>query len=86
MLGLFTAVIGWRYRDRMDDALVGWAMIVMFLVTAYFALRSGFERRKRERGLAPLPENRQARRHDRREDQRSRDRCSSGSLAPRRLT
>ena len=36
----FTAAVAWRFRKRTDDVLVGWALIVMFVVTAFFALLS----------------------------------------------
>jgi len=36
----FTAAVGWRFRRRTGDALVGWALVVMFVVTAFFALMS----------------------------------------------
>ena len=36
----FTAAVAWRFRDRTNDVLVGWALIVMFVITAYFALLS----------------------------------------------
>jgi cytochrome c-type biogenesis protein CcmF len=34
----FTAAVAWRFRARIDDALVGWALVVMFVVGAFFAL------------------------------------------------
>jgi cytochrome c-type biogenesis protein CcmF len=40
VLGGFTAAVAWRFRKRTDDVLVGWALIVMFVITAYFALLS----------------------------------------------
>jgi cytochrome c-type biogenesis protein CcmF len=40
MLGIFTAAVAWRFRDRTDDVLVGWALIVMFVITAFFAMLS----------------------------------------------
>ena len=40
MLGIFTAAVAWRFRDRTNDVLVGWALIVMFVVTAFFAMLS----------------------------------------------
>jgi cytochrome c-type biogenesis protein CcmF len=40
ILALFTGAVAWRYRKRLDDQLVGWAMVVMFAVTAFFALLS----------------------------------------------
>ncbi len=40
VLAGFTAAIAWRFRGRADDALVGWAMVVMFVVVAFFALVS----------------------------------------------
>src|SRR6056297_4313439 len=39
-LGVFTAAVAWRFRNRTDDVLVGWALIVMFVVTGFFALMS----------------------------------------------
>lgn len=36
----FTAAVAWRFRKRTDDVLVGWALIVMFIVTAFFAMVS----------------------------------------------
>ncbi len=40
MLGVFTAAVAWRFRDRTDDVLVGWALIVMFVISAFFAMLS----------------------------------------------
>jgi cytochrome c-type biogenesis protein CcmF len=40
ILAGFTAAVAWRFRKRTDDALVGWALIVMFAITAFFALIS----------------------------------------------
>jgi cytochrome c-type biogenesis protein CcmF len=40
VLAGFTAAIAWRFRARADDALVGWALVVMFAVCAFFALVS----------------------------------------------
>ncbi|MFN3255380.1 MAG: heme lyase CcmF/NrfE family subunit [Ilumatobacter sp.] len=40
ILAGFTAAVAWRFRSRADDALVGWALVVMFVVTAFFALLS----------------------------------------------
>jgi cytochrome c-type biogenesis protein CcmF len=40
ILAGFTAAVAWRFRDRTDDVLVGWALIVMFVITAFFALLS----------------------------------------------
>ena len=37
-LGGYTAVIMRRYRKRLDDPLVAWALVVMFVVTAFFFL------------------------------------------------
>ena len=39
-LAAFTAAVAWRFRKRNDDVLVGWALIVMFVVTAFFAMVS----------------------------------------------
>lgn len=40
MLTGFTAAIAWRFRKRTEDPLVGWALIVMFVITAFFAMLS----------------------------------------------
>jgi cytochrome c-type biogenesis protein CcmF len=40
ILAGFTAAVAWRFRARTDDVLVGWALIVMFVVTAFFAALS----------------------------------------------
>jgi cytochrome c-type biogenesis protein CcmF len=40
ILAGFTAAVAWRFRKRTDDQLVGWALIVMFAITAYFAMIS----------------------------------------------
>ncbi len=40
ILGAFTAAVAWRFRARTDDVLVGWALIVMFVITAFFAMLS----------------------------------------------
>ena len=39
-LAAFTGAVAWRFRKRSDDALVGWALVVMFVVTAFFAMLS----------------------------------------------
>ena len=36
----FTAAVAWRFRKRSNDELVGWALMVMFVVTAFFAVLS----------------------------------------------
>jgi cytochrome c-type biogenesis protein CcmF len=38
VLAGFTGSVAWRFRKRTDDILVGWALVVMFVVTAFFAL------------------------------------------------
>ena len=38
ILAGFTAAVAWRFRKRFDDALVGWALVVMFVVSAFFGL------------------------------------------------
>ena len=38
VLAGFTASVAWRFRKRAGDSLVGWALVVMFLVCAFFAL------------------------------------------------
>jgi cytochrome c-type biogenesis protein CcmF len=40
VLAGFTAAVAWRFRKRTDDVLVGWALIVMFVVSAFFAFVS----------------------------------------------
>ena len=40
ILAGFTAAVAWRFRTRTDDQLVGWALVVMFAITAYFAMIS----------------------------------------------
>jgi cytochrome c-type biogenesis protein CcmF len=40
ILAGFTAAVAWRFRKHTDDVLVGWALLVMFVITAYFALLS----------------------------------------------
>jgi cytochrome c-type biogenesis protein CcmF len=40
ILAGFTAAVGWRFRSRTGDPLVGWALVVMFVVMAFFALLS----------------------------------------------
>ena len=40
ILAGFTAAVGWRFRSRTEDPLVGWALVVMFVVMAFFALLS----------------------------------------------
>ncbi|MFW2333933.1 heme lyase CcmF/NrfE family subunit [Ilumatobacter sp.] len=40
VLAGFTAAVAWRFRSRAGDELVAWALVVMFVVTAFFALVS----------------------------------------------
>jgi cytochrome c-type biogenesis protein CcmF len=40
ILAGFTAAVGFRFRRRSDDPLVGWALVVMFVTMAFFALLS----------------------------------------------
>ena len=40
ILAGFTAAIAWRFRRRGADPLVGWAMVVMFAISAFFAFIS----------------------------------------------
>ena len=40
ILTAFTAAVAWRFRQRTDDVLVGWVLIVMFVITAFFAMLS----------------------------------------------
>ncbi len=39
-LAAFTAAVAWRFRKRRDDVLVAWALVVMFVVCAFFGLVS----------------------------------------------
>ena len=48
ILAGYTAAVAWRFRRRTDDPLVGWALVVMFVVAAFFASSaSGPHRRSR---------------------------------------
>ena len=38
VLAGFTAAMAWRFRDRFDDELVAWAMVVMFVICTFFAI------------------------------------------------
>ncbi len=40
VLAGFTGAVAWRFRKRADDPLVGWALVVMFVVCAFFAIVS----------------------------------------------
>ncbi|MGI9031127.1 MAG: heme lyase CcmF/NrfE family subunit [Ilumatobacteraceae bacterium] len=40
ILAGFTAAVGWRFRRRTEDPLVGWALAVMFIVLAFFVFLS----------------------------------------------
>ena len=40
ILGGYTAAVAWRFRKRTNDVLVGWALIVMFVIAAFFAALS----------------------------------------------
>lgn len=40
VLAGFTAAVAWRFRSRVDDVLVAWALVVMFVVSAFFGLVS----------------------------------------------
>ncbi len=40
VLAAFTAAVAWRFRKRADDVLVAWALVVMFVVCAFFGLVS----------------------------------------------
>ncbi|MFN3255730.1 MAG: heme lyase CcmF/NrfE family subunit [Ilumatobacter sp.] len=39
-LGAFTAAVAWQFRKRTNDELVGWALVVMFIVSGFFAMLS----------------------------------------------
>lgn len=36
ILGLYTAAVAWKFRGRSADPLVGWALVVMLIVCAFF--------------------------------------------------
>ncbi|MCB0968736.1 MAG: heme lyase CcmF/NrfE family subunit [Ilumatobacter sp.] len=38
VLSGYTAAMAWRFRDRFDDELVAWAMVVMFVISGFFAI------------------------------------------------
>jgi cytochrome c-type biogenesis protein CcmF len=40
VLAAYTCVIMWRYRRRLSDPLIAWALVVMLVVTAFFFLLS----------------------------------------------
>ena len=40
LLAIYTAIIMRRYRHRMNDPIVAWALVVMFVVTAFFFFRA----------------------------------------------
>ncbi len=40
VLGGYTAAVAWRFRKRTNDPLVGWALVVMFTIAAFFAALS----------------------------------------------
>ena len=40
ILGGYTAAVAWRFRKRTNDVLVGWALIVMYVIAAFFAALS----------------------------------------------
>ena len=40
ILAGFTAAVAWRFRKRTNDELVGWALVTMFAVCAFFAIVS----------------------------------------------
>ena len=40
ILGGYTAAVAWRFRQRTNDVLVGWALVVMFTIAAFFAALS----------------------------------------------
>ena len=42
VLSGLTAAVAWKFRKRVDDALVGWAMAVMFAVGFFFFLLMAF--------------------------------------------
>jgi cytochrome c-type biogenesis protein CcmF len=36
VLGGYTAAVAWRFRSRREDPLVAWAMVVLFVICAFF--------------------------------------------------
>jgi cytochrome c-type biogenesis protein CcmF len=40
VLAAFTAAVAWRFRGRANDSLVAWALVVMFVIVAFFGLLS----------------------------------------------
>ena len=40
ILGGYTAAVAWRFRKRTNDVLVGWALIVMYVIAGFFAALS----------------------------------------------
>ena len=40
VLGCFVAAVAMRYRSRLNDPLVGWALAVMFVITTFFSTSS----------------------------------------------
>lgn len=36
ILGLYTAAVAWKFRGRVADPLVGWALVIMLVVCAFF--------------------------------------------------
>ena len=36
LLSIFTVMVGTKFKGRIGDALLGWAMVIMFIVTAFF--------------------------------------------------
>ena len=62
ILGRYTAAVAWRFRKRTNDVLVGWALIVMYVIAAFFAALSfgpadpfGAGCRRRHRGAGAEP-------------------------------
>jgi len=39
-LAVFTGAVAWQFRTRRSDELVAWALLVMFVVTGFFAMLS----------------------------------------------
>src|SRR5215203_1236188 len=55
VLSGFTAAVAWRFRKRLDDMLVGWALVVMFVVSAFFGLVAFGPANPFEAGAAVAP-------------------------------
>ena len=53
MLGIFTAAVAWRFRDRADDVLVGWALSRLRSPSSSSPVR--YQASARRRSGRPMP-------------------------------